>query len=157
MAIEFFAQRVNGRLVAETAADLESQEEMAAGVTYRIVATRAAGRSVQHHRLLFALIGIARDNYDGDISTETVLAVLKMRTGHVKVVSLLSGEVIMTPASISFQAMDQDAFGKWFDKAVTVLCRDFVPGLSEELARQEINRRAGVSAPVAAPEYRMAA
>jgi len=157
MAIEFFAQRINGRLVAETPADLESQEEMAAGVTYRVVATRAAGRSVQHHRLLFALIGIARDNYPEEISTEAVIATLKLRTGWVNVVALMTGEVIMVPKSISFQSMDRDAFNKWFPKAVTVLCRDFVPGLDEELARREIDKRAGNPAGLPGPTYAMAA
>lgn len=149
MAVEFFAQRTNGRLVPETQSDLEAQEELKAGVTYRITAKRAAGRSLQHHRLLFALIGIAKENYDGPISTETILATLKLRTGHVNVVALLTGEVIMIPRSISFQAMERDEFTAWFDRAVTVLCRDFVPGLAESMARAEIARRAGCALPVA--------
>lgn len=143
MAVEFFAQRVNGRIAPETSADAEAMDDLAGGKTYRIVATRAAGRSVQAHRLLFALIGIARENYDGPISTKTVLQILKLRTGWVDVVSLLSGEVIMIPKSIDFQSMGRDEFTAWFPKAIDVLCRDFCPGLTEDLARREIDRRAG--------------
>jgi hypothetical protein len=143
VATEFFLRRINGRLTPETASDAEAMDELSSGVTYRAVLTRAAGRSIQHHRLLFALISIARENYDGPISTDAVLDVLKVQTGHVHVVKLMTGAVILTPASISFAKMDQDVFNKWFERAVDVLTRDFVPGLSADLARREIDRRAG--------------
>ena len=142
MATEVFVQRVNGRLAPVTAADQEALDDLSSGVTYRATVTRAVGRSVQHHRLLFALIAIAVENYDGEISADAVLGVLKVQTGLVNVVKLSSGQIILTPGSISFAKMDQDKFNTWFKKAVTVLCRDFVPGLSEELAEREIAQRA---------------
>ena len=152
MAVVILLQRINGRLVPETSADAETMDEMASGVTYRATMTRATGRSVKHHRLLFAILGIARDNYDGVITLETVLQVVKIRTGCVDAVGLPSGEVILVPKSISFAKMGQDEFNRFFDKAVTVLCRDFVPGLAEDMARREVERRVNTG-----PEYRMAA
>ena len=143
MAVEVFCQIINGRFVPETAADQEAMDGMARGVTYRLVATRAAGRSVRQHRMLFGLISIAVDNYADPIDSEAVLDVLKLQTGHVNVVKLIIGQVVMTPKSISFARMTQDAFNPWFQKAIAVLCRDFVPGLTEELAAQEIENRAG--------------
>lgn len=147
MATTLFMQRVDGnRLAPETASDAEAMDGMARGVTYRIVATRAAGRSLRHHNLLFALIAIARENYDGPITTDAVLDVLKLQTGHTNVVKLLSGQIILTPKSISFVSMGHDEFKVFFDKALVILCRDFVPGLDLELAKREIAKRAGLPA-----------
>ena len=143
MAVEFFARRQGDRLSPTGPAEQEAMLNLAGDVDYRVVCTRAGGRSIKHHRLLFALIKIARENYDGEISTDAVKEILKLRTGHVRVVALPSGEVVMFPASISFEAMDQDAFNKWFPRAVDVLCRDFIPGLDHQLAMREIEREAG--------------
>jgi hypothetical protein len=126
-----------------TMADAEAMNDLAQGVVYRATFTRAQGRSLRHHRLLFALIEIARENYDGELTKDAVLDVLKLRTGHVRLTQLASGEVIMAPASINFASMDQDAFNEWFPKALDVLCRDFVPGLAHDLAMREIERRSG--------------
>ena len=142
MATELLAQKINGRLVPETMSDVQAFDDLSTGVTYRVKLTRAAGRSVKHHRLLFALIGIAVDNYDGAITADAVLDVLKLETGHVNVIKAASGQVFLTPKSIAFAKMDQDAFNKWFAKAVDVICRDFVPGLAAELAMREVDRRA---------------
>jgi hypothetical protein len=154
MAAEFLAQKVDGRLRPETAGDAEIMDALVSNVTYKLVATRPIGRSVQHHRLLFALIGLAVENYDGEITAETVLSVLKLRTGHVNVMSLPTGEVVMTPKSINFVTMGRDEFTAWFVKAVVVLCRDFVPGLGEEMARREIERRANGARVYALPAQR---
>ena len=92
---------------------------------------------------LVALIKIARENYAQPITSEAVKEVLKLRTGHVNIVQLSTGEVIMFPASISFEKMDQDQFNQWFPRAVDVLCRDFCPGLDRVMAMREIEREAG--------------
>lgn len=157
MATEAFTTYVPGRgAVPATAADAEAMDALAQGVPYRAVFTRAKPRSLRQHRMLFALIKIARENYDGEITDKVVLNVLKLRTGHVEVTQLKSGEVIMAPSSISFQAMDQDAFNKWFPRAVDVLCRDFVPGLSHDLAMREIEHRSGQGAAGANNSRRLA-
>lgn len=147
MATEAFVVYHPGKGTAPaTAADAEAMDELAQGVTYRATFTRAQGRSIRHHRLLFALIEIARENYDGVLTKEAVLDVLKLRTGHVRLTQLATGEVIMAPASINFASMDQDAFNKWFPRAVDVLCRDLCPGLDHALAMREIERRSGQGA-----------
>lgn len=143
MAAEILLFRHAGHLVPATAGDAEIMDELSADVTYRGVLTRPTGRSIRHHKLLFALIKMAVENYDGPITSATVLDVLKIRTGHVNVVALLSGEIIMTPKSISFVNMGQDDFNRWFEKALVVLCRDFIPGLADHLARREIERQSG--------------
>lgn len=79
MATEILVERRGYRLAPTSAADEEAMDGLSSGVTYRAVITRAKGRSVQHHRLLFALIGMARENFDGELSIAAVLDVLKLR------------------------------------------------------------------------------
>ena len=143
MATEFYGTYTPGRgLGAASGADEEAMDALTAGAKYRVVCTRSQRRSIRQHGLLFALIGIAQDSYDGPLGTDAVLDVLKLRTGHVRVTQLKSGEMIMAPKSIAFDRMDQDDFNDWFPKAVTVLCRDFCPGLEEHIAMREIEARA---------------
>lgn len=143
MATEFYGVYLPGRgLGAATGADEECMDALTPKATYRVVCTRAQRRSIRQNGLLFALISIAQDSYDGDLGKDAVLDVLKLRTGHVRVTQLKSGEMIMAPKSIAFDRMDQDDFNAWFPKAVTVLCRDFCPGLEEHIAAREIEARA---------------
>ena len=144
MAIEFIAKFDRDRLSPVSAAEHEAMMELAGGAEYRVTCTRVSRRSAKHMRFLFALIKIARENYDEPLSSDAIKEVLKIRTGHVHVVKSATGEMIMFPASISFEKMDQDAFNKWFPRAVDVLCRDFCPGLDKVLAMREIEREAGV-------------
>jgi hypothetical protein len=144
MATEAFITYEPGKgAVPATSADAEALDALVQGKPYRAVFTRAQPRSLRQLRMLFALVQIARENYDGEITKDAVLDVLKLRTGHVRVTQLPSREVVMAPASINFASMDQDAFNEWFPRAVDVLCRDFVPGLAHELAMREIEKRSG--------------
>jgi len=145
MAVEFIGRRYKSGIGPVNAAEEEAMGAMSGEADYRVVCTRIGRRSNRHHRFLFALIGIARENYAEPISTENVKEVLKLRTGHVNVIGMASGEVLTLPKSISFESMDQDAFNAWFPRAVDVLCRDFCPGLERHLAMREIERRAGLT------------
>lgn len=138
MASELFLTRQGPRLLPSTLADAEVVDGLSSGTEYRAVLTRAQGRSIRHHRLLFGLIKIIRDNYPEPLTTKAITGTLKLLTGHVEVVKLATGQIVMTPSSISFEAMDQDAFNKWFPKAVDAMCREFVPGLTADDAMREI-------------------
>jgi hypothetical protein len=129
------------RLTVETEADAEALVALKADATYRVEIVQPKDkRSIQQHRLLFGLLKLIRDNtaVEPPLTDEVILNVLKLRTGHVKVAQLPSGEVVMTPASIAFANMPQSDFNPWFEKALAVMCRDFLPGLSVERARREI-------------------
>ena len=140
MAFDFYAVKNNGHLVPATAADAEAMDGMTAKTTYRVKCTTTRPRSLQQHRLLFALIRIIRENtlVEPPLSTRAILQVLKLRSGHVDVVKLPSGEMILFPSSIAFEALSQDLFSKWFDLAIDIMTRDFLPGLTSEQARREI-------------------
>jgi hypothetical protein len=140
MATEAIVQRTPRGIVAASMADVEAMDGMTYGVDYRAVFTRMGRRSVRQNRLLFGLIKIIRENYPEPLTAHAIKETLKLLTGHVNVVQLQTGQVVMTPKSISFEKMDQDAFNAWFPRAVDAMCREFVPGLTVEAAQREIEK-----------------
>lgn len=144
MATELILRRskANSGLWPVSAIDAEIIDAIPSGVDYRAVLTRVQGRSVQHNRLLFALINIAIENCEGVISKRAIIDILKLKTGHVEVSTLPSGELMMTPSSISFDKMDQDQFNLWFPRAVDVIARDFLNGIDPLSLTKEVHDRA---------------
>jgi hypothetical protein len=91
-------------------------------------------RSVRFHRLLFALLRKVVENSDRWANERILLDDLKLATGLFTTrVSQLTGMPYPVPASISFASMSADEFGKWFDKAITVLSRDVLNCATDEL------------------------
>lgn len=78
-------------------------------------------RSSPHHRLFFAMLGMVADGCGR--STEDLLDVIKLSTGHVRKVRY-RGQIIEVPASISWAKLDQSGFNKFFDEAVRVICEE---------------------------------
>ncbi len=98
-------------------------------------------RNPRHHRLLFAMIKMLRDNtelFEGK-DTEIVLTALKLATGYVRTyVDRTTGNTVMVPLSISFASMDQTRFSEWFDCAVHQIAERWFPGSDAETIRSEI-------------------
>lgn len=63
------------------------------------------------------------------MEAEDISDVLKLRTGHIREIKTRRG-VETVPKSISFAAMDQGAFSKFFDKCVTVITTEW--GIARE-------------------------
>jgi hypothetical protein len=90
-----------------------------------VLVTVRKPRSVQFHRLLFALLRKVVENTDRWANERLLLEDLKLATGLFETrVSALTGMPYPVPASISFASMNADEFHRWFDKAITVLARD---------------------------------
>lgn len=100
-------------------------------------------RNPKHHRLLFALLKVATDNApEGSPwkTTDALLDALKLATGlSTPVQSFVTGEIHFVPKSISFAAMDQDAFAAWFEIAVDILANDLLGTAPGELRREIID------------------
>lgn len=79
-------------------------------------------RRSRHHRLFFVLCSRIADAIGCD--SEDIVHILKIRTGYVREVKTKSG-VIEIPLSISFSAMDQEAFSKFWDKCLIVIGTEF--------------------------------
>lgn len=99
-----------------------------------MVSVRRA-RNPRHHRLAFAFFNFLVDNTDGRWeSVEECLQDMKLATGHYeKRVNAITGEVMLIPKSISFAAMDQEKFGRWWRRAIHVACTRIIPMLPAEM------------------------
>jgi hypothetical protein len=95
-------------------------------------------RSLGHHKKLFALCKIIRDNQDFYKTTEQVLDALKVAVGHCYPVKLQTGVMMVKTKSISFAKMDQLAFQKFWDAVVEVVVTKFLPGVDKHELEAEI-------------------
>ena len=101
-------------------------------------------RSIKQHRLYWKMCDIVMQNTDGFFrSTEEVSDSIKLACGlshttHIK----FKGEVFerKTPTSISFGSMDQTAFSEFFNKSITYITQELVPGLDPLTLQREIEQ-----------------
>lgn len=99
-----------------------------------------AARNPKQHRLVFG--GLLRVLVDhGEFpSIDAALLALKYATGLVdSVVIDRDGKTALIPKSISFANMKQTEFQEWFDAAVKVVVTKWLPGVSSETLRNEID------------------
>ena len=97
-------------------------------------------RNVQHHRKLFAMLQIVLENQDYYKSIDDILDVCKLRIGHVRTVATKQGEVKI-PSSISFAAMDQDAFNDFYNRACGWVVSEVIPGLQRKHLDAEVEAK----------------
>lgn len=79
-------------------------------------------RNGKHHRLYWVLCSRIADAVGAD--AEDISDLLKVRTGHVRVIKTKRGTEEF-PKSISFAKMDQTAFKEFFDKCIHVIYAEF--------------------------------
>ena len=94
-------------------------------------------RNVAFHRKFFAMLNIILQNQDAFKSIDDLLELTKLRTGHCHTVLTKAGEVKITD-SISFAAMDQDAFNAFYQRACAWVCSEVIPGLSQQDLDEEV-------------------
>lgn len=93
-------------------------------------------RNPQHHKKLFALLGLVVDNTELFDSTDDALIGLKALTGHGRWKELRAGnhsKDVFYPESINFENMAQDEFEAFYDKAVAAVRRWWLPVNDEDL------------------------
>lgn len=91
-------------------------------------------RSLQHHRLLFALLRKVARSTPTPISEDALLSWVKVRTGHVEYVPLGFGKSYAAPTSIAFRNMDQGQFRTFFDEVVKLILTEVAPGMPDDFA-----------------------
>ena len=130
-------------------ADKASEELIRKLPPGRVILVRSkSARNGKHHRLLWKTAAIIAENSEIYEDAEHVVEQLKLATGHVKRTAYnLPGLGMVEQirgASISYEAMSQEDFAIWFDKAVTYIVNEMIPGLSSGGLRQELMERLGV-------------
>jgi hypothetical protein len=94
-----------------------------------------AARNPRQHRLLFGLLKALTDNTDLFPSVDSALVAMKIGTGLVDM-SVVDGQTVMIPRSISFANMDQAAFSTWFDDAIRLVSTRWLKVAPEALRRE---------------------
>lgn len=91
-------------------------------------------RNPAHHRKLFALLGLLTDNTEDFTNTEDALTAIKAATGHGRWVQIGKAQrELFMPDSIAFDAMPQDEFEAFYDRAIAAVIRFWLPTSETEL------------------------
>lgn len=120
--------RRGGFLSGASPADDEALRELPAEFTLTGIRQK---RSLPQLRLFWVIMQIVSENSEQDITKEELAAYMKVTCGLGTPVRSRSGKVTMVPRSISFAQLEQDEFGRFFDK-VLVLVERMMPGISAE-------------------------
>jgi hypothetical protein len=129
-------------LAPYTPFDSEQLEGFPAGRAMRVKLTQP--RSVPHHRLYWAMLNKVCENLD-TIPPKTLHGLVKLRCGYAIEVRTKSG-VERIPGSIAFDKMTAPEFREFFERAVTFICEQVLPGLRSADLKREIEQMLGVAA-----------
>ncbi|WP_332691682.1 DUF1367 family protein [Devosia sp.] len=136
MAAEILMRREGSHLVPADQLAEEDVRELSAGAEF-IVEVRKP-RSLQHHRLLFALLRKVARSTETPLNENALRSWVLVRTGNVDVLPLGFGKTYEAPKSMSFANMDQGDFRKLFDAAVHLILTEVAPGLPDNFADEFI-------------------
>lgn len=131
MTREILMRREGSRLVP---ADQLAEEDVLALTGGPFLVEVRKPRSLQHHRLLFALLRKVARSTPTPLNEKALLSWVKVRTGHIDPLPLGFGKVYEAPASIAFTEMDQGEFRRFFDDVVTLILAEVAPGLPATFA-----------------------
>lgn len=134
MAKEILCRRHGSHLVP--ADQLAEEDILALKTGAEFIVEVRKPRSLQHHRLLFALLRKVAQSCPTPLSEDALLSWVKVRTGHVESVPLGFGRSYQAPASIAFAKMDQGQFREFFDRVVHLIRTEVVPGLPDDFAAE---------------------
>jgi hypothetical protein len=105
-------------------------------------------RNIKHHRMFWALMTIVHDNMDHERypTVEDLTAAVKIAAGLRTRIELPNGEVGFIPGSIAFHKMDQTAFSEFYSRVCDLICKHFLPGVTSDALREEVEIMCGVRA-----------
>ena len=114
---------------------IEAVRKIGDGELVKVTWTRP--RNARFHRKFFAMLQIILANQEHYQSVDDLLDVCKLRIGHVRVVETARG-IEKFPASISFANMDETAFGEFYERAITWMLAEVIPGLQRQHLDAEV-------------------
>lgn len=98
-------------------------------------------RNIRFHRLYWGLVSAIASSIGAQ--AETVSDVLKVRTGHVRVIKTKDG-LLEFPASIAFSKMDQAQFKAFYDRCCMFICEEWLPHLKASELKTQIEQMVGL-------------
>ena len=117
---------------------LEVFRKYKVGDTYRADVFKP--RNYESHKLCFALLQLTYQNQERWTDFDDFRKAVAMAAGHTRELLTVSGEVIMLPGSLSFDALDEIEFSKVFG-AMMSICADIL-GLTRPDLQAEVDRYA---------------
>ena len=96
-------------------------------------------RNGLHHRLGMKMLRLVFDSQEKYSNFERFLIEVKILTGYVDTHISMDGQVYYTVKSINFEKMDELAFAKWKDEALTAVFERFIPEMSRSEQDRVIN------------------
>jgi hypothetical protein len=133
---DIYLTRTLSGLAANDEAAREALRKIKLGNVIRCEITTP--RNLKHHKKFFALLNTVWAAAGDWPTPEDLLVELKIKLGIVSdVIIRETGEVFKVVGSISFAAMDQDAFDVFYERAVQALCF-MAGGIEAEHLRQEV-------------------
>lgn len=105
-----------------------------------VMGTFKGARNVRHHRMFFALMKVLAENTDlfgGDVELARKTILTDCRECDLWV-HPLTGEVRVEVRSMSFEKMDQAHFSRLFDRALYVICNNYLAGADAEEVRAQV-------------------
>ena len=142
MSSDTIIMRRNGdRLVPVAEWERERLLEIPEGRDLTVKISRT--RSPQQHRLFWALMQLVVENHPYYVRAEQLVEWLKIRLGYVEEVMFHDGKLLTKVSSISFGAMGQDDFRKFFALALDVITTEVIPDVSRSDIIKELNTMLG--------------
>lgn len=130
--------------------DRVSQEKLRKLPEGRMVLCRThTPRNGKHHRLLWSIAQLIAENSEQWPTAERVVSQFKFGTGHIEEVRFMTSDGIwisqINDKSISYEAMSQEEFAEWFERAMDFLFTKMMPGMSRPDLEAAVNEYLGVN------------
>lgn len=94
-------------------------------------------RNGPHHRKMFALLSLVAENSETYNTTEKALVAVKLAAGYFDPhINPTTGEIIPVVHSIAYDAMEQDAFDKFYSAALDGVLQTILPQLDQGTAER---------------------
>lgn len=140
----FFAQKHLGSLRPTDEAGEDALRKIGNGEIVSIELKRS--RNVKHHRMFWVLMTIVHSNMDEARypTVEDLVAAVKIAAGLRTRIVLPNGDVGFIPGSIAFHKMDQEEFGKFYDRVCDLIAKHFLPGVTSDQLREEVEIMTGM-------------
>mgnify|MGYP000322267384 CR=1 FL=1 len=145
--MDFFCRVTPAGLVPLDDMDWEQKKQLRLGSDVRVHITMP--RNLRFHKKFMALLRLTLDNLPEDIqqsmhiySIEAMLAAVKIDLGYYDTVQVSSRNVVKL-RSISFAKMDEAAFERFYDLAVTDILNNYLQGADRNLLLQEVEETIG--------------
>lgn len=128
--MKIYLKVLSSGLVPMYDSDYDEKKKLKIGST--VLADIKQPRNYEHHKKFFALLRLVVDNMPDSLqekypNTDVLLTEIKYQLGYFSTHITLSGRETYIPKSISFESMSQDEFNEFYNKAIDVVLKWFMP------------------------------